>query len=75
MARLVNLNRRAYETQREAKHESLRPTPQWLEEIRKRVQNSSPKPPFDWESYERERLAKHVVNRRMARSRPEGATE
>ena len=61
MAHLVNLNRRAYETQREAKHQRIRPTPKWLIDMQKRNQNRDGKPPFDWEAYERERLAKHAV--------------
>lgn len=55
----INLNRRAYETQRKAKHQNLRPMPEWLEEMLERAQNSPGKPPFDREAYERERLAKH----------------
>ena len=58
MAR-INLNRRAYETQRQAKHQKLRPMPEWLVEMRERAQNSPGKPAFDREAYERERLAKH----------------
>ena len=59
MAHRVNLNRRAYETQRKAKHESLRPLEPWLAEMLQRSQASPGKPPFDREAYERERLAKH----------------
>lgn len=58
MAR-IDLNRRAYETQRKAKHQNLRPMPEWLEEMLERVQNAPRKPAFDREAYERERLAKH----------------
>ena len=61
MIRRVNLNRRAYETRRKAKHESLRPLPSWLADMLVRNQNSPGKPPFDREAYERERLAKHAV--------------
>ena len=61
MARLVNLNRRAYETQREAKHQCIRPTPKWLIDMQERTQNRDSKPPFDWDAYEQERLAKHSV--------------
>lgn len=61
MARLVNLNRRAYETQRNAKHQNLRPVPEWLAEMLERVQNAPDKPAFDWEAYERKRLAKHGI--------------
>ena len=60
MAR-INLNRRAYETQRNAKHQNLRPLPPWLAEMLKRVQKSPGKPAFDREAYERERLAKHGI--------------
>ena len=59
MRRRVNLNRRAYETQRKAKHESLRPLPSWLADMLVRAQNRRGKPAFDREAYERERLAKH----------------
>ena len=59
MRRRVNLNRRAYETQRKAKHESLRPVPKWLADMLERSQASPGKPPFDRKAYERERLAKH----------------
>ena len=59
MSSRVNLNRRAYETQRAAKHQNLRPMPKWLAEMLERNQNNPGKPPFDWEAYERERLAKH----------------
>ena len=61
MAHLVDLNRRAYETQREAKHQRIRPTPKWLIDMQKRSQNRASKPRFDWEAYEQERLAKHSV--------------
>lgn len=54
-----HLNRRAYETLREAKHQKLRPVPEWLAEMLERVQNAPGKPAFDREAYERERLAKH----------------
>ena len=58
MAR-INLNRRAHETLRKAKHQKLRPVPVWLAEMLERVQNAPGKPAFDREAYERERLAKH----------------
>ena len=58
MAR-INLNRRAYETQRQAKHQKQRPVPEWLAEMLERNQNAPGKPAFDQEAYERERLAKH----------------
>ena len=61
MSYRVNLSRRAYETQRKAKHESLRLLEPWLAELLDRVQNAPSKPPFDREAYERERLAKHGI--------------
>lgn len=61
MARLVNLNRREYETRREAKHQRIRAMPAWLVDMQKRNQNRDGKPEFDWEAYEQERLAKHAV--------------